>query len=848
MPPGHDTMNCSNRWAHVVCLAASGLFQAACAAPPIPLQPAIGPAASEALAEALDLWRDGDPQGLEPALAAARNANRLAPDWVAPMRFVDDRLREELLGPSALEHHREVLDEDPEDAVHLYLAGRFEGLRGAARFSRAATMSPGLAWAQHGLAWTAFQEGRVADAIRLGTGALARSRDPFERTNFSVTLARYLRASNEHPRAIRVLEQCLVQPGLSARSRVWVARELAGTELGADQPQLRRRGVRRALYLIANSALTRAELAGLVGALRFPRRSLSIRRVDVDLALAERETKPGLLQASPGIPGSVLELELWNRAKLDDSVSARALRLVRMSHGDPRQAIEGWLAELPLQVLDDQGNPRDERLRRVILAARALGDVALDRAELGAVEELGNALIDAGWFLEARSFAARVPAGDVDHAVDLSTRAAAGQATLSAVGSLLRDLPSKRPHFPALIDDVPMNGPSEMPEAAKIESLGSLLDAMSGIFQRAHQFLGGELDRDALRTQLAATPFVEYGWVGAVLHPGRYFSAQDERLGRGTAGELVPGLAQEFHRLGRFAVIGDIAGGSAPDGTVLGLVLLEERSGEHLGIPWSGTVAWCQTGDFHGGASRNGVAIGGAALHEGYFVDLDVVRSEYDRWRLLARHFSEPDGAQRVSRALAVRGVKVARGETWTSTDLLLGEADRMRLAVMADRAGPGQVLGEVPFEDFVQLTSVHEEGHLCDRSRLYPVSEHLMGVLGLLFSVGFMPAGAERLLEYRAQLVALCELPDPRLAWAEILQAAESGDDVTPHSGAYGRLLRDLVAQAQRSWRRDPMAWRELDPDRMLVHQLHHLGPEKLRALALGVAGRNGYRVDDRP
>ncbi|MFT5475531.1 MAG: tetratricopeptide (TPR) repeat protein [Planctomycetota bacterium] len=841
-------MNRSTSWVSRLGPASLGILVVACAARPISLQPSIEGGASAALAEALDLWRDQDAAELKRALAAAREASLLAPDWVAPLRFLDDRMREELLGPNALEQHRDALSEEPEDAVRQYLAGRLEGTGGEERFRRAVTLEPRLAWAQHGLAWTAFQEGRIRDAIRAGERALERSRDPFERANFSATLARYLRASNEHPIAIRMLEHCLAERALSPRSRVWIQSELARTELGADQRLMRRRGARRALDLIASAALSRGELAGLVAALRFPRRSLSVKAADVDLALAQRETDATLVQASTILPGSVLELELWDRDTAGVGISARALRLVRMRHGDARDAIEQWLAELPAQVLDPRGLPRDPRLLRVVNAAHALGDVGIERADRGVAAELGDALIGAGWFLEASALAARVPGGDLDLALDLSKRAQAGRATVSAVGALLRDLPSKRPRFPAVIDELPTAGPAGSPKEPRIDSLETLLDALSGIFQRAHLFLGGELDRDVVRAQLAGSPRVDYGWVGSVLHPGRVFSPQDERLGRGQAGQVVPGLAQEMHRLGRFAVVGDVAGSVAPDGTVLGVVLIERRSGEHLGIPWSGTVAWCQTGDFSGGASRSGVAIGGAALHEGYFVDLDVVRGEYERWRRLARYFSEPDGAQRVSRALAVRGVKVARGETWTSTDLPLGESDRMRLAVMVDRAEPGSVLGEVPFEDFVRLTATHEEGHLCDRTRLYPVSEHLMSVLNLLFSVGFMPAGAHRLLEYRAQLVALCELPDPRLAWAEILQAAESGDDVTPHAAAYTRLLRNLLEEAQRAWRRDPLAWPELDPDRMLVHQVHHLRPEKLRALALAVARRHGYEIPDRP
>ena len=460
---------------------------------------------------------------------------------------------------------------------------------------------------------------------------------------------------------------------------------------------------------------------------------------------------------------------------------------------------------------------------------------------MDALAELGDALIDAGWFEEALALAERVPGGALQPSQDLARRARAGLAALSAITGLLRELPRENARFPALIGPAPIAGPGDTPQELEIRSLDALLEAFGGVFERASDGLDSPQTPHVGPARLEASPRIAYGWVGQLLHPGRYFSKEDEALGRGAAGTRVPGISEEFDRLGRFAVIGDLAFSGPPDGTILELVHLEERAGEHLGRPWSGTVAWCEGADFHGGAARQGAAIGGAALHEGYFIDIEVVRNEFERWRRLAEHFAEPDGAARVHRALAVRGVPLGPSERWTSTELLLGEADRMRLAVLADRATGERVVGEVTLGEFVEFTALHEEGHLCDRAQFYPVSKHLWGIFRFALGAGLSPARIAGDLEYRAQLVAMAVAPEPRIGWAEILAAAETGPGVTPHAAAYARLLRDLLAELERAWDEDPSAWPQLDPDRMLGQQLHHLEPEALRALSVRLARKRG-------
>jgi hypothetical protein len=99
-----------------------------------------------------------------------------------------------------------------------------------------------------------------------------------------------------------------------------------------------------------------------------------------------------------------------------------------------------------------------------------------------------------------------------------------------------------------------------------------------------------------------------------------------------------------------------------------------------------------------------------------------------------------------------------------------------------------------------------------------------------------------QRELEYRAQLVSLASSPDPRVPLSDVLFAAENGvGGATPHAGAYRRLLADFLVELDVRLAREPDLWPELDPHFALAHQLHHLGPERVREVALALAKRHG-------
>jgi hypothetical protein len=99
----------------------------------------------------------------------------------------------------------------------------------------------------------------------------------------------------------------------------------------------------------------------------------------------------------------------------------------------------------------------------------------------------------------------------------------------------------------------------------------------------------------------------------------------------------------------------------------------------------------------------------------------------------------------------------------------------------------------------------------------------------------------AER-LEYRAELVAICDSPDPRVPLAQVLDAADGGGiGPTAHAAGYEELLEDLLGVLDDEAQRDAASFPAVDPGRTLVQQLHRLAPEEIRRLARELASKRG-------
>jgi hypothetical protein len=790
--------------------------------------------ASAAFEEARAWARSADPVARDRARDALARASAAAPDWVAPLRMADALDVEDLLGLDVLVARRAALAREPEGAVGLYLLGRLEGERGGPRFELAARVAPELAWAHHGLGWSAAQRRDFAAAIAHCARAAELARDPWERSYFTAAIARYHLLAEAPRKALEVLRARLEASDLSALDRVELTVQTAAIELSMYfQPEFQS-GWKRALALLRESDLTDDEVDELVRRMRMFRSSDSA-LLELQLALASRSGAARdraraeiLLDQRP----SALALGLLRRAGHGESAgTGPLLRAARFAAGQFSVAVEEWLSDLPAAVLDEQGEPRDARLKTLVEAARATTADSSPEA----LERLGGALLAAGWFREARAVAASLAAADLDRALALDDAASASQQLLTDLA--LASIDGRKEGAAATADP---RAPSD---------LDLLLANMAEAFARANVLRGGETDAQRLSEQLVASPRMSYAALATLVHPGPSFSALDEAEGRGREGERVGGLASLLDGLGRFGLFGKLVGDEV-DGTILSRVLAERREGEHLGVPWSGTVVWCEGADLRSRAGRLGAEISGAALHEGYWVDIDSLRRERAPWVDLERRMWGSNAEPRIARALATRGLELdgslGDGPTMRRArrddSALLQESDRVRLAVLAERRASGARGMGISLDELLEATSIHEQAHLCDRTRFLPLQRNLGRLIALAVRSGLSPEGISRRLEYRAQLVALCEVRDPRVPLVSVLRAAEGGaNDVTPHGDAYRELLEDFLTLLDAELARDPAAFPELSPRHVLGHQLHHLRPESLRRLARELARREG-------
>lgn len=807
--------------------------------------------------------RAQDPaEAAQRARSAAHRALASAPDWIAPQRLLDDLARGDLLGLESVESYRERLAETPDDAEVLYLLGRLEGARGAARFERAVALEPDLAWGHHGMAWVAAQRGNLNAALRHQRLALARARGSAERSLFTAALARLLAAGDQSEAALELLVQRLAADEVSSVDRVELAVQAAQIELGLLFRPEHARGWERALALLREYDLTDREVETLVGMLRLFRMPDGPGSLEIQQALAARSgSARDRLRAELMLEGrpTPLALGLLRRSRGLEGMNSGGgplLRSARFAAGQFDEAVDEWLSDLPAQVLEADGLPCDASLRAVVDAARALPE----SPDAPALAALGEALLAAGWFREARSVAAVLAAEDLDLGLELEDRAGAGQAMVEGVRRLMNglDLPAQMGGRMASTAAGARIDPADLTaiDSGPVKELDDLLDALAPLVANGQRLLGGEVDRTRIAEQLQASPRMRYGPIGTLVHPGPTFSAADERDGLGTRGEPVPGLAALCARLGRFGIFGQLAGESAPDGTLLQRIRVEWREGRLLGAPWSGTIVLCEGSDVAPRVARRGANIAGAALHEGYWLDIDSLRGDRDAWAAVEREFLDSADGQRLARALDARGLALtthgvqARRAERRDVGMLLGQSERLRLAVLRDRSAarpadaPRRAAGLVSLDEIVEVTGLHEQAHLCDRARFLPISSNLGRVMGLLLSVGFSPSAVARRLEYRAELGALAEAADPRVVLVSILASVEAGGSATPHAAGYRELLEDFVATLDRDLAAHPQRWPTLDPERTLIHQVHTLGPEEVRRVALLLAVRQG--LDD--
>ncbi len=834
----------------------AGLPLVACRSRMVEPLPGPGVGAQAAMDQALRLMRAGT--DLPGAQTALREAIELAPDWEVPRRKQDDLLRQSLLGPRALRSHWAAMEQGEGVGMHAYLSGRLNTGYSPQRFLQATRSQPRNPWGLHGLAFVAAGQGRHGRAVELQTQAVGLAREAEERRLFTIALSNYQRAAGDRKQAALTLAELWrgLDPGFA---RDGVELQLILAEVAMDEDDATEKAKVRASRLVRQGNLARSEWSALfeLGLLDADvmRAWLVLRHGHGDLDAWARDLALRLFEVSD--PEAMGARRL--RAPYAKSIRQRTVALIE--RGQVLDAWNLWRGSLPNFLDDLLLFPPD--LSRVGMAAR---DFHVDPHNPETSAHLARAFLRVGWFEEAQAFVRSLPEGmDLDLAMEVDSQATLARESIRGLGRLMRRVDRGRAH----------SGPSdpleeEQRERAKVESLDDLLRAVGQVLWQAGPAFFGDTSREEMEERLVASPRLRFGSFAQVVHPGPVLAPWDRGRELGALGEPVSGLSQELGRLGRVGILGSAMGVGAPDATVLRLVCSEQKSGEHLGVPFQGTVLWCDGTDVGASHVRMGASVAGAALHEGYFIDLHEVRVAHEAWQRLANRFQAGGSKERLDQlheilsdpGLPTRAPALIPRQTgpvdplnpnplpldpWMETDALLGQADRNRLAWMGEHAQerggePGSLMPP-SFEDSVLLTAIHEEGHLCERTRFLPLSEHWLAALGFLAEQNFSPLRVQQRFEYRAQLTALCEVQDPRLILVEILDLAEGSASGLPHGPAYAQLLKDLVHElgtglkAQAPWLRGL----EMDPDHRLVFQLHRLPKEALLATALRVAAKEG-------
>jgi len=724
---------------------------ASCVAQPrmvVPEPSAPARAALEAAYEA-ELLADEDLQ-----VAYLQRAATLAPEWLLAQRALDVALVAQLRGPEVWAARQAALTQ-AETPLNLYLLGRLEGTAGVARFERALELDPQHAWSWHALGVRAGEAGKNGAALEYAQRAFETARDPHERAAFGVVWAERLARAGESVQADAALEKLCAELS-SARLQRDVRVVRAQLAIGRLGTPLHEQGLELACELLGTTPLLPAQAESLTELLlAWCTDEDEGARVEYALARAERVTLPA------------------TRAVLERALATRAA-----ARGEWDSAL-AWAESAAEREGVRLAGPEARLLRlRAGRIAEAFEERAQDFAGMVAVESALAALVEParaaqadpnatnlarlaaacdaqGLHAECEVLARRLRLLDEEMGQMWLERALAGRTALASLRRLAKQL------------DTP----------ARAGAPDTTPRSIDGVLEHMAHACAVPLEQDP--AQLAAQ------WKASEREDHLGFATVVEPLQR--AGQAD--LAASARRWSRFVLVGDHAGSIGPDVAVLPLLIEAPIQGEHLGVAWSGTMSLCAAAEVAPRAARMGSAIAGAAVHKGYWLDLDQVRPQHDGWINLWAKYPDVDEV----RALLAQPLPACGPDGPTQFVPSLGGGSRMLLAVWLERGG-GESLNAPTFVETASLSMKHEEGHLVDRARLLPLGRDWLAALRLLVRSGFSARALQEELELRAELVSWCTAVDPRIAVAKTLADAESGGNGTPHAAAYRRLLQELL------------------------------------------------------
>jgi hypothetical protein len=220
--------------------------------------------------------------------------------------------------------------------------------------------------------------------------------------------------------------------------------------------------------------------------------------------------------------------------------------------------------------------------------------------------------------------------------------------------------------------------------------------------------------------------------------------------------------------------------------------------------------------DFQGGR------LSGAALPDGVWLDADAARHEDAALRLVRR-------ADAALVARAREAGKAPPAPDGPEGVLAMDDPAGLSLRLALDHV---ERAGTSPWASFAVLEA-HESAHVFDLERHLPVARGLPATLSLLARSGLSLDVAESRLEGRAQLSAVVESGEPRLAVLDLVGSLPSHERAPE---AHERGYRDVVARLLRTLYARSDRYPAIDPSRKLLPQLDRLTPREWVELAVAI------------
>jgi hypothetical protein len=216
-----------------------------------------------------------------------------------------------------------------------------------------------------------------------------------------------------------------------------------------------------------------------------------------------------------------------------------------------------------------------------------------------------------------------------------------------------------------------------------------------------------------------------------------------------------------------------------------------------------------------GSLAASGVAIAGAGLDRLVYLDLDEIERErlgIEAWMRQAPQQARP-ARDRQARL---------------STDEPLDVVARLQRRARQDAGDGYDAL-------LLETIALHEQQHILDFQAF--VARGAVGQLVTLAGAGLLPGSVRAAIERRAQLHALREASDPRVALAQAVAQlpVEGARRADAHAVGYARLVEQFLQRLDGGPLPDGSepGTHGIDRGRVLLQQLDRLPPETVRALA---------------